>query len=57
MPRLTGGRMLGVGLVGAGSQKLLGHANINTTRIYTHLDFQQLSKVYDVAHPRTRRKY
>lgn len=37
-------------------QKLLGHANIGTTQIYTHLDFQYLAKVYDKAHPRARRR-
>jgi len=39
-----------------GVQELLGHANIATTQIYTHLDFQQLAKVYDAAHPRAKRK-
>ncbi|WP_111641451.1 tyrosine recombinase XerC [Marinimicrobium alkaliphilum] len=37
-------------------QDLLGHANIGTTQIYTHLDFQHLAKVYDKAHPRAQRK-
>ena len=36
-------------------QEMLGHADVSSTQIYTHLDFQALAKVYDVAHPRARR--
>lgn len=37
-------------------QEMLGHVNISTTQVYTHLDFQHLTKVYDAAHPRAKRK-
>lgn len=37
-------------------QEMLGHTNISSTQIYTHLDFQHLAKVYDSAHPRAKNK-
>jgi len=37
-------------------QEMLGHASISTTQVYTHLDFQYLSKIYDAAHPRAKKR-
>jgi integrase/recombinase XerC len=39
-----------------GVQELLGHANISSTQVYTHLDFQHLARTYDQAHPRAKRR-
>ena len=37
-------------------QEMLGHAHITSTQVYTHLDFQHLTKIYDIAHPRAKKR-